>query len=153
VLATAALVLLASCVRVKVSRSADAATARERIAAVAREFSARYVRGDAAGMATLYTDDGVILPPGRPAITGRDSIASYWRRSPGQRITSHRTVSDSIVVIDSVAYDWGTYTVAGERNGDAFSGGGKYVIVWREVENGVWRMHLDMWNAGPPRTP
>ncbi len=145
--------MLAGCVRVKVARGSDAASARERIAAVARDFSARYVRGDAAGMAELYTEDGVILPPGRAAITGRDSIEAYWRWAPGQRITSHRTVPDSIVVVDSVAYDWGTYTVAGERNGDAFSGGGKYVIVWREVKGGVWRMHVDMWNAGPPRTP
>ena len=42
------------------------------------EFSQRYMRGDHQGMADLYTADGVIFPPGRPAIRGRTAIAEYW---------------------------------------------------------------------------
>jgi ketosteroid isomerase-like protein len=28
---------------------------------------------------------------------------------------------------------------------------GRYVIVWRETEPGVWKMHVDTWSAAPPR--
>lgn len=152
-IAVVVLPLAAGCVRMRVERSTSRETTVERIAAAAREFSSLYERGDAAAMAAIYTEDGIIFPPGREAITGREAIERYWRLAPGQRVISHRTISDSIVVSDSIAYDWGTYTVSGARNGERYSGGGKYVIVWREVRDGVWRMHLDMWNSGPPRTP
>ena len=147
----AALLLLGACVHVKVTRESLESDDKSRIAAAAREFSARYERGDAAGQAALYTDDGVIFPPGRAAIRGRAAIEAYWRLPTGERVTSHRTTADSVVLVGSTAYDWGTFAVTGERNGQAYSGGGKYVIVWREVQSGDWRMHLDMWNSGPPR--
>ena len=146
------LLLLGACVHIKVARDPSDADRRTRIAAASREFSARYERADAAGQAALYTDDGVIFPPGRAAIRGRAAIESFWRLPAGERVTSHRVTADSVVLVGSTAYDWGTYAVTGERNGQSYSGGGKYVIVWREVQPGDWRMHLDMWNSGPPRS-
>jgi ketosteroid isomerase-like protein len=143
--------LLGACIHVKVAREPSGSDQRSRIAAASREFSARYERGDAAGQAALYTDDGIIFPPGRVAIRSRPEIEAYWRLPAGDRVTSHRASADSVVIVGSTAYDWGTYVVTGQRNGQTYSGGGKYVIVWREVQPGEWRMHLDMWNAGPPR--
>jgi ketosteroid isomerase-like protein len=141
---------VAGCVRVSATRSSGGGDRLARLAEVSREFSARYERGDAPGMAAIYTDDAVIFPPGRPAVAGRAAIEEYWRLSPGERIASHVVTSDSVVLEGATAYDWGTFRVRGERNGQPFSGGGKYVIVWREVSAGDWRMQLDMWNAGPP---
>ena len=130
------------------TRAADSRTA---IAAVAREFSARYERGDAAGMAALYTDDGVALPPGRAAVRGRAALEAYWRLAPGSRVTHHRVTPDSVVLAGPVAYDWGTYEARGAgADGKAWTAYGKYVIVWRETTPGTWRMHVDMWNAAPP---
>lgn len=145
------LLAIQACVHVQVRRESSTSDRLAQIAAVARDFSARYERGDAAGQAALYTEDGVILPPGRAAIRGRAAIEGYWRLPAGDRVTSHRTTADSVVIEGATAYDWGTYAVSGERGGQAYSGGGKYLIVWREVQPGEWRMHLDMWNAGPPR--
>jgi ketosteroid isomerase-like protein len=142
---------LAACVRVNVRTSSSSAERLAQVAAVSREFSARYERGEAAGQAELYTEDGVIFPPGRPAIRGRTAIEGYWRQPAGDRVISHRVTADSVVFEGATAYDWGTFAVRGERAGQAYSGGGKYLIVWREVTPGTWRMHLDMWNAGPPR--
>ena len=120
------------------------------IAAASRAFSARYEQGDAAGQAALYTADAVILPPGRPAIRGRAAIHAYRTLAPGPRVLEHRVTADSVIVEDRVAYDWGTFTVRGERNGEGYRGGGKYLIIWREVTPGTWLMQFDMWNAGPP---
>jgi ketosteroid isomerase-like protein len=142
--------LLVGCTRAA-SVGTGSPSSLERIAAISREFSARYERGDAAGQAAIYTEDGVIFPPGRAAIKGRAAIEEYWRLPAGRRILSHRVTADSVVIVGNTAYDWGTYTVRSEQNGQESSGGGKYVIVWREVAPGDWRMHLDMWNSGPPR--
>jgi ketosteroid isomerase-like protein len=138
--------------RLGVTTGSDDA-ARAAIAAVSREFSTRYERGDAAGMVALYTPDGVILPPGRPALRGPAALTQYWALAPGFRVLEHRVTADSVVVLGPVAYDWGTYRVrTQDAAGAVRDGGGKYVIVWRETSPGVWRMHVDMWNAGPPRS-
>lgn len=116
----------------------------------ARQFSAAYVRGNAAAMAALYAPDAVIFPERSDAITGRDAIRQYWTLKEGQRITLHRLTATSVVIDGKHAYDHGTYEIAGERDGKAWGPSrGKYVVVWRREPNG-WRMQLDMWNSSPP---
>ena len=39
-----------------------------------RQFEAALARGDAAGCAAVYTDDGKVLAPDTPLITGREAI-------------------------------------------------------------------------------
>ena len=34
--------------------------------------------GDAAGVAALYTDDGVLHPPNSAPVNGRDAIEAFW---------------------------------------------------------------------------
>lgn len=114
-----------------------------------RQFSAAYVRGDAAAMADLYTSDAVIFPERSERITGREAIARYWTLGPGRRVTRHALTPIRIVVDGDHAYDYGTYEIAGERDGIAWGPDrGKYVVVWRR-EKGIWRMQLDIWNSGP----
>ena len=118
---------------------------------VSRDFSARYERGDATGMAAIYTADGVAMPPGRNAIRGLAALTEYWTLAPGVRVVEHRATPDSIVVAGPIAYDWGTFRVRTQADtAAARESAGKYVIVWRETAPGTWRMHLDIWNASPP---
>ena len=146
-----------ACMRVRVNRGGSESASSDAIAAITRvatEFSARYMRGDAAGMAAIYTDDGVIFPGGRPAIRGRPAIEAYWRLPANERVTMHKVTADSVVVRGDIAYDYGTFMVSGERDGKPWGPShGKYVIVWREVSAGDWRMHLDIWNSSPAPTP
>ena len=116
---------------------------------LARQFSAAYVRGDAAAMAELYTSDAVIFPERSAAIKGRDAIRRYWTLPADRRITRHTITPAQISVDGRHAYDHGTFEIAGVRDGKAWGPSrGKYVVVWRR-EGGSWRIHLDMWNSGP----
>lgn len=101
-------------------------------------------------MVAIYTPDGVILPPGRAAMRGAEALLQYWTLPPGMRVLEHVATPDSIVVAGPVAYDWGAYRVrTQDSTGTARETHGRYVIVWRETAPGTWRMHVDMWNAGP----
>ncbi len=115
-----------------------------------RQFSAAYVRGDAAAMAQLYTPDAVIFPERSEMIAGREAIQRYWTPKPGQRITHHALTPARVVVDGQHAYDYGTFEVAGEREGTKWGPlGGKYVVVWRREPGGTWRIQLDIWNSLP----
>lgn len=117
------------------------------IAAAAHAFSAAYVRGDPEAMAASYTDDAVIFPDRRAAISGRPAIQEYWTLPENRRITLHQIVPDRVVIHGDVAYDHGRFTISGTTDGVPWGPSwGKYVVVWRRGADGKWRMQLDMWN-------
>jgi len=131
-------------------RPADAAAEIAAIGRVAADFSQRYMRGDAQGMAQLYTENGVIFPGGRPMIRGRDAIAGYWTLPAGTTVVEHKTTADSIIVVGNTAYDYGTFRARNAKDGQSGNVGyGKYVIVWQRQPDGKWLMHLDIWNNSP----
>ena len=130
------------------SRRAPADSAA--ILAAARAFSAAYVRGDAAAMTELYTEDAAIFPDGAAAIVGHEGIRRYWTLPPNRRITRHVLTPDRVEIIGDVAHDYGRFEIAGETDGKPWGPSfGKYVVVWRRTGDGRWRMYLDMWNRGP----
>jgi uncharacterized protein (TIGR02246 family) len=135
--------------------AATAATAAADSAAIhelSRQFSAAYVRGDAAAMGALYTPDAVIFPDRSEMIAGREAIERYWTLRPGSRVTLHRATPTSIRVEGDLAYDYGVYEIAGTDGERAWGPShGKYVIVWRRDAGGPWRIHLDIWNGRPQR--
>jgi ketosteroid isomerase-like protein len=148
----ASFMLLALIVGAVPSRPAGAQTSRADSAAIldaARQFSAAYMRGDAAAMTALYTADAVIFPERSDAITGHEAIKRYWTLGERSRVTRHHLTPTRVTVDGKHAYDHGTYEIVGERDGKAWGPfRGKYLVVWRREPNG-WRMQLDMWNSGP----
>ena len=42
-------------------------------------FEQTFGRGDAAGMAELYTKDGMLLPTGSDFVQGKKDIADFWQ--------------------------------------------------------------------------
>ena len=125
------------------TRAADSAA----IYRLGLQFSAAYMRGDAAAMTRLYTSDAVIFPEQSEWITGHEAITRYWTLPPGRRVTRHVLIPARLVVDGQHAYDYGTFEIAGERDGVVWGPSrGKYVVVWRR-EGGSWRMQLDIWNS------
>ena len=56
-----------------------AGSAREAIDAANQKFEAVFSKGDAAGVAQLYAEDAVLLPPGELRVEGRPAIEAYWK--------------------------------------------------------------------------
>jgi ketosteroid isomerase-like protein len=132
------------------AQSPTAAKDIEAIGRVAADFSQRYMRGDAKGMANIYTENGVIFPGGRPMIKGRQAIEAYWTLAPGVTVVEHKTTADSVIIVGNTAYDYGTFIARNARDGQPGNlGYGKYVIVWQRQTDGRWLMHLDIWNSSP----
>lgn len=115
------------------------------LAQLAAQFSATYMRGDLDKLVSFYTDDAVIFPGNSDLIRGKEAIKKYWTLPAGRVVTHHKITALEIKLLDDHAYDYGYYEISG-RNGDEAWGPnyGKYLIVWKRDQTGVWKMHLDM---------
>lgn len=145
-IAFAALLAAASALPVT-AHGQDAAAGIE---ATLERFETAYNGGDAEAMAALYTPDGALLPPGAARIDGREGIAALWRSfmEAGVKDLALKTVE--LEVHGETASEVGTFTLtAPDGEGGRVTGHGKYIVLWRKGDDGVWRLHRDIWNETP----
>ncbi|HMQ48009.1 MAG TPA: DUF4440 domain-containing protein [Saprospiraceae bacterium] len=116
------------------------------------EFSANLVNRQYEALVQAYTADASIFPQGLEILTGHDAIRKYWTPPAGRTATAirHQIFPTKIEVMGKTALDWGYYEGTTLReNGETIDWRGKYVIIWKEVTPGVWKMQLDAWSASP----
>lgn len=118
----------------------DADDIRAQIAAFETAFNA----GDSAGVAALYTEDAIALPPGGPVIEGREAIGGMWQGAIDGGFKDLKLNAMEIEVVGDAAHETGTFDgMAGEAPAL-----GKYIVVWKKVD-GTWLLHRDIWNDRP----
>ena len=106
---------------------------------------------DAAGIATLYAEDGAVMPPNGPIGKGRAAIQQTWASLMGTPGFDLTFVPEQIIVSSSgdMALDRGTYKLAVAPKGTAQTDAGKYVVVWRKVGS-EWKAAADIFNSDLP---
>jgi uncharacterized protein (TIGR02246 family) len=115
------------------------------IAAADENFMAAFNRGDAAGLADFYTENGQLLPTGSDFVTGKAAIQAFWQGAMDMGIK--KTVRLETVEAaghGDTAIEIGKYTLSGEAGNVMDSG--KYVVIWKQ-EGGQWKLHRDIWNS------
>jgi len=108
-----------------------------------RQFCAAAGRKDFAGMAALYTENGMVLAPDAPVVTGKRAIEDFW--SAATRALGLTEVSLKTTDLD-VSGD--TACEIGEADLTTSSGPTKlkYLVLWRRDRDDQWRLHRDIWN-------
>lgn len=114
-----------------------------------RLFSQTVVNQDVDFIVNAYTTDGKIFPNNAKIMEGPDDLRSYWSPHPNStsKTSYHKLMPIEIKIMGNEAYDYGYYegkTLQAE--GKETSWKGKYVVVWKEVAEDVWKMYLDIWN-------
>jgi ketosteroid isomerase-like protein len=124
---------------------------RRAIAEAGIKLMEKIHNGDAAGVAAMYTEDAVILPPNMEKVSGRMAIEEFWAigiSQLGLKFSELRTEEllgsgDFFITINS-------YTLTTQPAGQKpVEDKGKMVVIWKQTAEG-WRVHRDMWNSNMP---
>jgi uncharacterized protein (TIGR02246 family) len=123
---------------------------REAMAAVNRRFEEATRKGDVDGMAAVYTEDGVAMPPDGPVIQGRDAVREMWGsvlKDMGLRDVKLETLD--LEINGDTACEVGKATLNVEPpGGEPATAVAKFVVYWKK-DGDTWKWHRDIWNNMP----
>ncbi|MCI0414632.1 DUF4440 domain-containing protein [bacterium] len=101
---------------------------------------------------SFWADDATLMPPGTPAIAGKDAIRKFVQESlaiPGFSIT-WETSSVTLSQDGTLAYAFGSNkTTFYDPEGKQITLHGKGITVWRKEPSGTWKCVVDIWNDDP----
>ena len=130
----------------------DRAVARSLLAADAAWLEA-YQAKDAARAAAFYDNDGAMLAPNRPLLTGRKAIAEFIGRSfelKEYHIHWHANQAEA-ARSGELGYTSGVHEMSFRKpSGKLFFDKGKYLMIWKRQADGTWKVLFDMSNSDLP---
>jgi uncharacterized protein (TIGR02246 family) len=103
-------------------------------------------KSDFLGIAQIYAEDAVALPPGAGMVKGRDAIGAMWKGMAAQVSDPKVTALDVKMIGAAAAREIGTFSLK-TKDATPQELTGKYVVVWEKV-GGDWKIATDIWNEG-----
>ena len=120
---------------------------RAAIVAGVESFMDAFRRGDAEGLAALYTENGQVMPPNSDFVTGRQAVQMFWQAVMDMGIKEAKLEILEVEGHGDTAIEVSTFTLLGEE-GQVLDKG-KYMIIWKQ-EEGQWKLHRDIFNSSMP---
>ncbi len=99
---------------------------------------------DADALASLYSEDAVLLPPNEPAVFGRDAIRATNKEMLAEEGIGMELEDLEINIVGDLGYKAGRYRMYSKDGG--LLDRGKYIEIWKKTD-GTWLIHRDMWNS------
>jgi uncharacterized protein (TIGR02246 family) len=144
--------VLAGCSNMAPSENREAAV--QAIKDTEASWSKEVASKDSAKWAAFYTDDGALLMPNAPAISGKDNIQAALKpllSDPNFALTFSSTKVD-VARSGDIGYAEGTYTmtVTDPKTKQPVTDHGKYLTVFKKQEDRKWKAAEDMISSDMP---
>jgi uncharacterized protein (TIGR02246 family) len=102
--------------------------------------------GDTARVASLYTEDAVLLAPNAPMMRGRQEIKAFFDGMVQQMgLPELQLNTKQVEENGDTAWEVGVYTMKLQGVSDE----GKYIVVWKR-HGDDWQLAADIWNTDSP---
>ena len=129
----------------------DVVHIRKTIEDANRKFGDAVRQGDGAAIGALYTEEATILPPNGEMIKGKPAITAFWTGGLQAGIKEAVLTTAEVLVLGDFALEIGKYALKIQPAGQAVvADTGKYVVLWKKQPDGVWKLHVDIWNTSLP---
>ena len=108
--------------------------------------------GNIDGLASLHTEDAVVMPPYGDFTMGRDKISLVLKEELDMGACDLYFTDRDIVVSGNIAFHEGTYSlnIKDDKGNIIGSDNGKYLVIWEKQSDGEWLMKKDIWNTSLP---
>ena len=127
--------------------------------ALVERYLAAFNARDPVALSTLYSDNGIVIPPEGVPVRGRDAIRDYWSRSGRRGLVFQMMEKD---ICGDAGFFVGSYQARQPTLGELNPADGtprtilrhrpehgNFVLCVKRGENGAWQIATDMWNANP----
>ena len=119
---------------------------RTHIEEVMVKFVNAFNAGDGATVASFYSEDAALFPPGAERIDGRSAIQTFWQGAidSGMKIDKLQPVE-----VDSggnFAGEVGVFVLSVPGENGVTKVAGKYIVTWKRSGHN-WQLHRDIWNT------
>jgi uncharacterized protein (TIGR02246 family) len=108
----------------------DQAEAEKAVAALVATYIEKYNNKDAAGVAALYAEDGILVPPG-PVVSGKANIEKAWQASFDAGRTGIRYDIKQVQPEGNIVLVVGQFTVKVPEGGSLQDRPGNFVNVYQ----------------------
>jgi ketosteroid isomerase-like protein len=110
------------------------------------KFVAAFNAGDGATVASFYSEDAALFPPGGERIDGRSAIQTFWQGA----IDSGMKIDDlHAVEVDSggnISGEVGVFILSVPGDSGVTKIPGNYIVIWKRSGH-TWQLHRDIWNT------
>ncbi len=129
----------------------EVATTEADVEAINRErqtFRAALYSGDLDILMALWSEDGVVMPPNEPSVTGKEAIRSWTQNLFNQFVVQLTITSEQVEVFGDWAFVRTTYTTAltPKAGGEVVEESGKNIWIWKREADGSWKLAHNIWN-------
>ena len=128
-----------------VSEEADKKLITDMSKARAKAFN----EGNAEAIAIHFTDDAILMAPGKPAQKGRTAVQAYYQSVFNEYSTVLESHYDEVDVSGHLAYGRGSakVTIVPKKGGKPVVSTAKYLNILKRQPDGSWKTTHDIWNA------
>ena len=107
---------------------------------------AAFNAGDAATVASLYSEDAALFPPGGERVDGRSAIQTFWQGAidSGMKVDVLHAVE--VEARGDMAGEVSVFTLSVPGEGGATKVAGKYIVIWKRSGQ-TWQLHRDIYNT------
>ena len=113
-----------------------------------------YQAKDVEKSAAFFGEQGSMLVPNNPILTGREAVAKFIAKSfttQDYKIAWRPNKAD-VARSSELGYTSGTYELSfKDASGKVVADKGKYLMVWKKLADGTWSVLFDISNSDLPR--
>jgi len=105
--------------------------------------------GDIDAWLSLWTENGVQMPPDETLIVGKDRLRERNGTTLEQFTFEMDITNEEVAVADDLAYSRGVYTatLTPKGGGEPIPIDGKFMTILQRQPDGTWKIHRDIFNS------
>ncbi len=126
--------------------SAATASAESDIWINNKNWEIAFNSGDTDALASLYTEDAIVVPPSLEILDAQEEIKNYWANQYMEGTDNFQIQTINLRIHGDVIYQTAVWVATVTSNGVATDFDGEMTNVMSRQQDGSWKIKLQSWN-------